>query len=698
MTYVINPASGAVSLKLNNNEDNLSLVYGNAVNASASSSTGQTVTLYRNGTDVTSENNVNKVLGVGYYNYTAVASENENYTATSATRWLNVTKFVSQLSFSLDKTSPQIYGTAINASCNLVAGAETPKLYRNGIDVTSSENNQNVTLGVGTYNYECNITGNENYTSISNSTTFTINKATPVLTFLANSGTSNLSLIYPAQVNMSVSSNIAGLTINLERDGASVLSENNQNVTLGVGSYLYRANITGNANYSDVGYSYYNVTIGKATPVLTKALNGVDNNLTITYGTAINATASSNAGTVSIFRNGSLINNGENYTLGAGYYEYKFNVTGNANYSDVADTYLYANVSKANSIVYLYLNSSRGNLTLAQLDVAFANATLIAGEGLLTLMGGAALHMGGTTGYNSISAQIISSELGTYLINASHAETENYTASSESFYVRVIDNVAPVVDYLPQTDNNGTISDEVLNVKVFVNERNYNPGAAVLNVYSGAGALVYSEVKALGFSRSPAFVVEGLEAGTYYYNVTANDSSGNIGSTGTRTIRVLNSCLTSCVEGSSCAVSSDCILNNDLCSSGICTFENMTIGAKIYTIYDANGNGNNLTLNITSNSTRAPLRFLTGGAIISDGEAGADVTLLSRGSPVGNAGAVEISVSDLLNTTNANLSSRGGYTTWDSCPESWCNGADIDRNGRVSLNDLGLVGANWEGI
>jgi len=215
--------------------------------------------------------------------------------------------------------------------------------------------------------------------------------------------------------------------------------------------------------------------------------------------------------------------------------------------------------------------------------------------------------MGGTTGYNSISAQIISSELGTYLINASHAETENYTASSESFYVRVIDNVAPVVDYLPQTDNNGTISDEVLNVKVFVNERNYNPGAAVLNVYSGAGALVYSEVKALGFSRSPAFVVEGLEAGTYYYNVTANDSSGNIGSTGTRTIRVLNSCLTSCVEGSSCAVSSDCILNNDLCSSGICTFENMTIGAKIYTIYDANGNGNNLTLNITSNSTRAPL-------------------------------------------------------------------------------------------
>jgi len=58
---------------------------------------------------------------------------------------------------------------------------------------------------------------------------------------------SNLSLIYPQQINASASSDSS--VISLYRNGTLVSSENSLNVTLGIGFYEYFVNSTGNQNY-----------------------------------------------------------------------------------------------------------------------------------------------------------------------------------------------------------------------------------------------------------------------------------------------------------------------------------------------------------------------------------------------------------------------------------------------------------------
>jgi len=54
--------------------------------------------------------------------------------------YLNVTKITSSVNLVFDKISPQNYGTEINATCTTNSPEGTLKLYRNGIDVTGSEN------------------------------------------------------------------------------------------------------------------------------------------------------------------------------------------------------------------------------------------------------------------------------------------------------------------------------------------------------------------------------------------------------------------------------------------------------------------------------------------------------------------------------------------------------------------------------
>jgi len=116
-------------------------------------------------------------------------------------------------------------------------------------------------LAAGNYSYYFWAYGNGsshwyNYSSIYN---YTITKATPVLLFLANGGTNNLNLTYPEQINISASAS-AG-TLSLEKDGIDYSAYNGLNVILEIGNYTFRANITGNQNYSNVDYLYYNVTI-----------------------------------------------------------------------------------------------------------------------------------------------------------------------------------------------------------------------------------------------------------------------------------------------------------------------------------------------------------------------------------------------------------------------------------------------------
>ena len=154
----------------------------------------------------------------------------------------------------------------------------------------------------------------------------------------------------------------------------------------------------------------------------------------------------------------------------------------------------------------------------------------------------------------------------------------------------------------------------------------------------------------------------GLEVGNYTYSVWVNDSAGSTDTTMSRTISIIPSCLdlSGCVEGFSCVVGEECVLHTGLCAEGGCNFTVMIIDATIYTGHDSNGDANDLALTLTSNTMRAPLTFLTGAKISFSGANGTD---LGSGGLGGDGGVINITVPDLLNTTNAVFVGHGGYTT-----------------------------------
>ena len=203
----------------------------------------------------------------------------------------------------------------------------------NHTDITNisdvfSFNTSNLAAGTYSYNWWANDTvGNYNASEINY---YTINKATPVLTFLANEGTENLTLIYPQQVNISARADYGA--VSLDKDETDYLSNNGLNIAFAAGSYIFRANITGNENYTDVGYSYYNITINKASSQTSLTFDKTSPQI---YGTSINATCSviMGAGASTLTLNGDVLSSGEPLTLAAGVWNFNCSIGESDNYS-----------------------------------------------------------------------------------------------------------------------------------------------------------------------------------------------------------------------------------------------------------------------------------------------------------------------------------------------------------------------------
>ena len=238
-----------------------------------------------------------------------------------------------------------------------------------------------------------------------------------------------------------------------------------------------------------------------------------------------------------------------------------------------------------------------------------------------------------------------------------------------------VDSIAPVIAYINGTENVDETVKDSFNVNVSLNETNVANVTYLL--YYSNGTLANSQVYLSNITSHSWNVANG----SYKYDVTVRDVAGNAASTDNRTVKVVSSCLEQCVEGSNCTITSDCVLNNGLCGlDNVCTFNDLTIGAKVYTLYDLAGNGNDLTLNLTSTTPGSSITFGAGNSVIFSGKNGSDI---GAGSVGGNAGIVNITVYDLFNTTGAFFVGTGGNSTSE--------GANGGNGGQMQLNYHGLI-------
>jgi len=291
----------------------LTIGYGTEVNATATSVLG-TESLFRNNTNVDSENGINITLASGYYEYKANSTGNANYSSDSVIYYLNVTKATPVISLIADEWEV-VTGHQSNVTCSVDNPQTNISLYRNGTLIGSSLGgsiNDTGILGIGNYTYVCNSSESQNYTTASETNQLNVTgKLTTVLTLEASPSWDNT---YPTETTVSCSANHEEATPVLYLDDVNV--SNPYVVTHPAGSYNYSCNITETVNYLSAQNSSM-MNIGQGIDTITLYLNGVQDNLTIGYGTEVNASATSISGTHNLFRNNTDIDteNGINITL-----------------------------------------------------------------------------------------------------------------------------------------------------------------------------------------------------------------------------------------------------------------------------------------------------------------------------------------------------------------------------------------------
>jgi hypothetical protein len=276
-----------------------------------------------------------------------------------------------------------------------------------------------------------------------------------------------------------------------------------------------------------------------------------------------------------------------------------------------------------------------------------------------------------STTWNSISP--VGSAVVSVYANSNYSSFEARTSNNYATRSLNVFGSAPQIELLGAPNE-----DQVVSGSFEVDVSQTNATNIVYTLYYENGTQVNSATYDSS-ETNHTFNLTGLANGNYSYIANAT-VFGAYNATGLRNITVIGSCLSQCTEGNGCTISEDCMLNDNICSDNTCEFENLTLSAKIYTLYDSSGNGKNLTLNLTSNETGSSIMFLPGNSIIFSGRAGTD---LGVGSAAGSAGILNITVYDLFNTTRAMFIGQGGYTT--SADAAGGNG------GQVQLNYHGLI-------
>jgi len=477
-------------------------------------------TLYRNSTLISS--GINETLAVGLYNYTYNTTGNANYSSFSTSSILTINKATSITSLNYFPDSGDLtYGTASNFTCTNNIGGISLNLSVDGVDKTS-ENGMNVIRAAGTHTVNCSTAPTANFTGSSILQNYIINKATPTLTFLANGGTSNLSLTYPQQINISATSN-AG-TVGLDKDSVNYLTNNAKNITLGVGSYIFRANISGNTNYSDVAYSYKNITITPKALVFTTNVTSP-----ITYPTASNYAGSIVGGegvcSPQLYRNNVNIDNGwtvaDTSILGVGTYTYNFSVTGCINYTNSEDIKPLT-VSK-NTTYSLSINFYPSN------NINFPTPINVTGLGCPSQLA-CTLYRNSTLISSGINETLAA---GLYNYTYNTTGNANYSSFSTSSILTINDTTAPTISFGTGTQANGVnLSQNFIYVNVTWNETSFsNITFTLRNLTATVNSTVFLvatyEINWTNLSNTD-----------YTYFVNISDVAGNKNSTAIYSIRL----------------------------------------------------------------------------------------------------------------------------------------------------------------
>ncbi|MFH1133067.1 MAG: PGF-pre-PGF domain-containing protein [Nanoarchaeota archaeon] len=403
---------------------------------------GGTVRLYRNETNVSSENATAVDLGAADYGYSVYLNSTVNYTAASSSQTAVVSKNTPTCALTYSNVTYPAQVT-VNGTCGSTTGIV--KLYRDGVNVTTTENATNITLAAGTYAYVVNSTATANYSVGSDSQLVVVTGVS------ATCSLSSVNVTWPTDLTVNGTCGATGGTITLFRNGTDVTALNGTAVDLGAGDYLFQIFLNASGNYSPYNTSQV-ATISVGAPVCALTYTNVTYPADLTvFGTCTGLAPG--GGTVRLYRNGTNVSSENNTAvdLGAADYLYTVYVNSTANYTSASTSEL-AVVSQGAGSVKLLLNGYRGSIVIFNGSNVTMNASMLVGQGNIELWNSTGQLSNATNKTSNITYFY---QLGIFNISAIFRGTVNLTEDSESWWVQVLNNTNTTVVV---NENSTTIS------------------------------------------------------------------------------------------------------------------------------------------------------------------------------------------------------------------------------------------------
>lgn len=438
----VNQSSANLSLFINGEESDGSMIYGEAMNVTASMENGETIKLLRNG-ELIGENNLvtdSSVLGVGVYNYSVVFDGNENYSAGIKSFIIKINKSQPSLSLMLNgeasDLSIPVYNI-VSVEASLISPSTEAELYENEVLIGGgiSFNEERNYTSLGDRTWELIFDGNENYTNGSISYSVSVLDANfPQYSNLKRSPSSPASYS-PSKVyyfNSTWQDNVGVDEVLFEFNGINYsfnrgeISRNGgeyyinfTGLAVGVYSYKWIANDT-SGNLVAAPSQVYTVDKGIAALFLT-----VSPGNSISYGTTSSVGCSANNVESSpvLTRNTENADNPDYKTLGVGAYNYACTSVATANYTSATVTTT-LNVAKAQPNITLKIGDSNSNLIISDAQEIDISAELIAPQnGNITLL----INSNNISSGSSPLNFTYYFETSSYIVSALFNGDENYT-------------------------------------------------------------------------------------------------------------------------------------------------------------------------------------------------------------------------------------------------------------------------------
>lgn len=260
-----------------------------------STDTGVSVKLYRNNSDVSSQNNTIIRLAAGGYNYICNSTATANFTVGTTNSNYVVNK--KNAAVVLSPTNSTIsYNASTTQYCTDSSSLYNCQFWRNG---TSVSNNTNIVFGAGAYVYVSNITDTVNYTNYQITNTLTVNPSDPQLDIVFDPSST---VIQGTSVNVSCTTPFPELTLPASLHNSTSLISNPSTVDtsgMAIGSYGYWCNNVATQNLTASNITE-DLTITSSSGFSLNIYNeentsqGLTFNLTINNGTTSNTVYNQN--------------------------------------------------------------------------------------------------------------------------------------------------------------------------------------------------------------------------------------------------------------------------------------------------------------------------------------------------------------------------------------------------------------------